>query len=324
MTDHVKREYYDRFLRGRITDFAANPTNTRLAVLQRMYIRQLTERCVNRFKWINMPKTIDIRFMELTLFRTGLSVFYYEYGLERFLALQGSSAGRHDMLDNPRRFRVWGNDFTQKELPRKFVVPIWSNYLRVPDWDIVMIYASRLAEIDLTIEINTRNARRTRVIAVSENQRLTAKNISRQIDEGQAAIEVGPDVMGEIGISALDMGVDPDSIEKLHILKVRVWNECLEYLGINGANQDKKERLVAAEVDANDDQVGSARDVNLNARKQAVMEINDKWDLDIRVMYHSEIDDQASSQNEPSPVELTQQDWPGKLPAFGAQKAIGQ
>jgi hypothetical protein len=322
MTDHVRRDIYDRHLRG-VTDFAANSTRDRLAVLQRMYVRMLTEACTNRFKWINLPKTIDVRFMELTLFRTGLSVFFYEYGLERFVALQGTPAGRYDFMNNPRRFRVYGNDYTTPDLPRGFCVPIWSNYLRVPDWDIVMIYSAKLAELDLTIEINMKQARRTKIIAVNENQRLTAKNIARQIDEGQSAIEVAPGVMGEIDITALDLGVDPDSIEKLHILKVRLWQECMGYLGINGANQDKKERLVASEVDANDEQVDIAKAVNLNARKQAVQEINDKWGLEIEVMYQSDIDKQSQSAID-AEAQQVPEGWNGNTPvgAAAAPKAI--
>jgi hypothetical protein len=48
-------------------------------------------------------------------------------------------------------------------------------------------------------------------------------------------------------------------------------------LGINNANQDKKERLVAAEVSGNDDMVSAIRATNLNARRMACDAINEMW-----------------------------------------------
>jgi hypothetical protein len=54
-------------------------------------------------------------------------------------------------------------------------------------------------------------------------------------------------------------------------------------LGINGANQDKKERLVAAEVGANDEQVQASRNVALNARQFACEQINQLWGLNVSV-----------------------------------------
>jgi hypothetical protein len=54
-------------------------------------------------------------------------------------------------------------------------------------------------------------------------------------------------------------------------------------LGINNANQDKKERLVAAEVGANDEQVQATRNIALNARQQAAERINKLYGLSVEV-----------------------------------------
>src|SRR5690606_31619781 len=85
---------------------------------------------------------------------------------------------------------------------------------------------------------------------------------------------------------------NPDHIEKLSIVRARLWNECMGLLGINNSNQDKKERLVSDEVKANDDQVSSSRRVNLNARQDAAEHINSVYGLNISVDYYSEIDAQ--------------------------------
>ena len=59
-------------------------------------------------------------------------------------------------------------------------------------------------------------------------------------------------------------------------------------LGINHANQDKKERLVSSEVGANDEQVDAMKNVALNSRQRAAKQINDMFGLSVSVDYFKE------------------------------------
>lgn len=280
-TDFVGNAFYSPFLNGS-KNFYNNPNKNRQFLIESMYQRVLTELAVNRFKWEGLPKTVNPRWLELTLFYTALSVFYYDTEYNEYLALRATGSGRINMVDNPVSFTMLGPLFKSKTLPARQVVPIWANYLRIPDLDIITIYAHRLAELDRTIEINSKNARQNRAIVTTENQRLTMQNITRMIDEGQKDVVVTDRGLIE-ALTPIDMAVNPDSYEKLHILRTRIWNECMGMLGINNANQDKKERLVESEVGANDDQIGAMQDVNLNARQQACEQINSKFGLQVSV-----------------------------------------
>lgn len=281
-------EYYSNFLYGDM--YNRNPAGNRFHIIQRMYQRILTELATNRFKWSGMPDSIDVRFLELSLFRNALSVFYFDKGYDKHFALRAAPSGFLNMIDNPTAFTVIGNNFVGKTIKASDCVPIWANYLRVPDLDIVSIYATKLAETDVTIEINAKNARQSKFIIASEDQRLSMVNINRQIDEGQNGIQV-KGALQDLGfVQAVDLGINPDTIEKLHILRTRLWNECMGLLGIENANQDKKERLVAAEVTANDDQTSMMRYVNLNARRIAAEEIKEKFKLDVSVEYYTDED----------------------------------
>lgn len=292
-------ELYSRHLRR--TPFENNPVNNRVAVLQRMYMRILTELAANRFKWSGMPNEINVRFLELTLFYFALSVFYYDNRFDKYMSLRGGSSGWLNMIDDPQYFQVVGNNFVgmivsateDTETSRK-AIPIWANYLRVPDLDIVEIYSSKLAEIDRTIEINSLNARQTKFIYANENQKLSYININRQMDEGQSYISVAGSVPQDMAfMGAADLGVDKDMLMNLHILRTRLWAECMGLLGIDNANQDKKERLVASEVDANNDQTSMMRYVNLNARRQAADLINEHYGTNISVEYYTDDERQA-------------------------------
>ena len=74
-------------------------------------------------------------------------------------------------------------------------------------------------------------------------------------------------------------------------------------LGIESANQDKKERLVSSEVDANDDQTSMMRYVNLNERREAVKKINKHYKLNIEVEYFTDEERKAMMQGTPEPKE---------------------
>ena len=158
-------------------------------------------------------------------------------------------------------------------------VPIWSNYLRVPDWDVVEIYASKMAETDRTIEINKLAMRHPFLIACEEEQRTSMANMFRQVQEGQPVIW-GTELLGATvneKVQVFNMGIHEQTILNLSIMKSREWNECMTYLGINNSNQDKRERLVADEVAANDDQISAFQDVALNERRKAADAINRLW-----------------------------------------------
>jgi hypothetical protein len=290
--------YYQEHLQGVGGSYKNNPVSNRVALITRMYQRILTELAVNRFKWEGMPDSVDIRFLELTLFARALSVFYddRDYG---YLALRGGSTGYLNMLNNPVSFTVTGNHFISKVIKATECVPIWANYMRMPDLDIVNIYSTRLADMDRTVEINSLNARNTKVLVTSENTKLSAVNFNRQIDEGQNGVQIAATGMPMndmlSSVQNVDLGIDPVLLINLHIIRTREWNECMGLLGIDNANQDKKERLVAAEVGANDEQTNMMKYVNLNARKMACEQINKMFGLNVSVEYNTEVDEQAKA-----------------------------
>lgn len=277
--------------------FGVPPKRTRgqhdidIVRLERMYLRVLQELAVNRFKWVGLPDSVNERFLEYTLMRRGLVVMYFDTDYDEYLALQGAGAGPLNMYDDPTSFRVTGNStFVGKTVDASDCVPIWANVLRVPDWDIILTYAKKLASIDRTIDINLRNARRSRVIVTDETGQLSAQNINNQIDSGSPVITVnntGYAMMEHW--TAFDLGIHPDQIVNLQTSRQRIWNECMGLMGINFANQDKRERLVSAEVGANDEQIDSMKNVILAERQRAVRQMNDKFGLSVDIKLRTEL-----------------------------------
>lgn len=273
--DLVWDNYYAPYASG----FKQNTTQDLHALTERMYMRHLTELSMNRFKWTGLPKSIDPRFLELQLTNMALVVFYWSEEYNRHLALAAAPNGGLNMYQNPISFTTYGNRIQSKIVKANQCVPIWANMLRTPDLDIITVYSKRLAELDTTIRINSKNLRKTKIVYATENTRLSYQNTIRQMDEGVEVIYGVEDGLNPSNIQVLDLGGDPVGLLNLMITKSKLWNECMTMLGINNANQDKKERLIAGEADANDEQVFATRGIALNSRKLAVELINDKFKM---------------------------------------------
>jgi hypothetical protein len=297
-----------------------NPTLNAQTRTEQMYMRILTELAVNRFKWVGLPDSVDERFLETTLFFQGLSVFYFDPDFERFLALRSSGTGPINHYDNPTKFTVTGNlmfhsktleagahvieDPETKEIIQMSAecVPIWANTMRCPDLDIVQIYAGKLARADQTIEIAIRNSRFTKLVTADENSQLSMTNIMRMVEEGLPVIQVNT-AFDPAAIQSLDVGPTMGVVSELQIARTRLWNECMGLLGIQNANQDKKERLVADEVAANDEQTMGTRNIAMASRRYAAslinklygskglpMSVSVQWNADLEPAYKAMIE----------------------------------
>lgn len=244
------------------------------------------------YKWEGLPPEIDERFLELTLFQTALAVFFNDPEFNAFFALRGSPSGQLNVYNNPTRYMVYGaNGRFHRNLAANECVPIWANYLRQPMHNTIDLYARKLTDIDRTMDVNLAAQKTPVLITCTEEQRLTMLNLYKQYDGNEPVIFgykiIDQAAAGGQPIQAIQTGA-PYIVTDLLTDKARIWAEIMTYLGINNANQDKKERLVADEVSANDDQIQMCRLMNLNARRQACDQINRKYGLNVSVNYNTD------------------------------------
>lgn len=279
--DGVAQQYY--------TNFMNNPNLDRMSINQRMYIRILSELAINRFEWVGLPPEVDRRFLELTLFRRALAVFYRDEDVNRYLVANATGTGPLNMYDNPTQFVLMRTPRPPLTLPGDKCVPIWGNFLRQPDWDIVLLYSDRLAQADRTVDINMRAMRHNQFIFADESERLTYQNVIRQTEEGEPYV-FGTNGLDMSKIQAFNLGIDKDAVLNMLLARAKIWNECMTLLGINNGNQDKKERLVADEVSVNNEQVVAARGVALHSRQMAAEEINRRYQLNVSVGWNPQAD----------------------------------
>lgn len=266
--------------------YGNDPQMNEQVFTEQMYISQLTELCVNRFKWEGLPDEIDRQFIEKELHFNGMVLFFKEtvnYG--RYFCLRGMAHGARNMYDNPTKFTAIGNTMINIDLNARECVPIWANSMRVPQRQAIAIYARKLSKIDTTIDITIEALRHTKLVTGNSNQKNSLMNIFRQVAEGKPWVFTSPG-FDPASVQALDLSVHPDTLPKLMDARNSLWNQAMGFLGINNANQDKRERLVASEVQANDEQVLAVRATALNARQYAAEQINTMYrGLNVSVSY---------------------------------------
>ena len=250
------------------------------------YLSRLMELAMSMFEWKNVPESIDTRFLELTLFSDGQAVFFKDEEMDKFLALQCIINGRLDVYRVPINRRAFAVNGYQRNLTNKDSVIIYNNYLRTNSYQMCVLYAKKLYNLDRIIDVNA-NAQKTPVlIAVDETQRLTALNVYQQWDGNQPVIygdkALNPELIRVLKTDA------PYVSDKLYQLKIQYWNEALTYLGISNLNIQKKERLVADEVIRSQGGTIASRYSRLEARREACEKINAMFGLNMSVDYRED------------------------------------
>lgn len=249
------------------------------------YYNRLTELSISMFDWKNLPDTIDPRFLELTLFSDGMSVFFRDETLGD-LALQCMISGQLDVYRIPINRVAYATNGYRRNLDNTNSVIIFNNMLHTNSMLDVEMFSRRLYNLDRAIDVNA-NAQKTPVlIQCEENQRLTMKNLYEQYDGNQPFI-FGDKALNTNALKVLKTDA-PYVADRLYELKTQIWNEALTYLGISNTNIMKKERMITDEVQRNQGGVIASRYSRLDSRKQACKKINEMFGLNIDVEYRED------------------------------------
>ena len=261
----------------------------------RYYYNRLTELAISMFEWQNLPDTVDARFLELSLFSTGMAVFFKDDELG-YLALQTMIGGNLDVYNVPKIRRAYATNGFNMPLSENDSVIIWNNMLRTNCLTDIELFARRLYECDRTIDVNIKAQKTPVAILCDENQRLTMKNMYAQYDGNEPFI-FGAKDLDIKKIQAIATGA-PFVADKIMQAKIQIWNEAMTYLGISNVNLQKKERLVTDEVTRNMGSTVSSRYTRLEMRKKACKDINKMFGLNVNVEYREDIQVVDDDENE--------------------------
>lgn len=262
------------------------------------YYDRLLEMSLSRYEWLNLPESVDARFLELTLFKNGLALFFDDDVLG-MLALPVIISGPFNVYKIPIRRRAFtpgvsSVNETDKstvstyhaERTNKDSVVCYNNMLHSPSLNMCRMFARRLADIDRTIDVNI-SAQKTPVLIESDtNTLLSLKNAYKQY-EGNFPVIFGKKGIAD-NVKVLMTGA-PLVAPALQQLKQTIWNDAMEALGIANHGADKKERVNTLEIQANQGGTIASRYSGLIAREQACDAVNRMFGTSISVRYREEV-----------------------------------
>lgn len=236
--------------------------------------------CLSVFEWENLPKTMNARYLEKTLFEQGQSALLWDK--ERlYINMPCVLSGDINIYEEPTRVNCISVGFHTDRLVYKGkkdnaketdCVIVYNNQTHLPTATMIDLFTYKLYLIDMISMINI-NAQKTPMLIIGdESTKLALQNIYDKIEanEFKLILKKNFDINS---LQTLDLKA-PYIADQLAQLKYDVWNEALTALGINNI-RDKKERLVKEESEQNNELINFNLQSYFVPRKEACKQFNE-------------------------------------------------
>ena len=258
----------------------ARKSNIRNTFMFHDYYSRLKAIALSVFEWEGLPETCNARFLEECLYEHGQAVFVEDPDMS-FLNLKVTPADTLNVYNEPVRYTAFATGY-HREFAADDCVFIRNNYLCKSTESSILLFAEKLAEIDVATTVNIKAQKTPVLIRCDEKTRMSLQAVYNQYD-GNSQVIFGTKSLSEKPLEVLKTDA-PFVADRLREEKRAVWNEALEFLGLNTNPSDKKkERLIVTEVNANNEQIDIQSETMLLTRQQACKAINERYGLNVTV-----------------------------------------
>lgn len=248
-----------------------------------MYFRRMLSLAENVFEFDNLPKYIDVAFLNKTLLRQGAIAFFKDEILG-LIALPFAYVGKVDVYGRPTTIQVYGQNNYSRILKEDEYVIMYDNNGRYPLYLDICQIAERLSLCIRTQDINMIHQRTPRIWKTSKDKELSVKRTINEIDS------MTEDVVTYESLDIDDMSVvlapAPYVTDKIDDHIDKLWSDFYQLIGIASVQETKKERLIRDEMVASQGGTIAARFSRFEPRKNAIEKINEKFGENISVHYY--------------------------------------
>ena len=246
------------------------------------------------FEWVNLPESMNARYIEKCLYYKGSAAFLYDETLG-YINTNCSTSGQINIYGIPTGLNCYsygyqetrtvytglkydkeGNPINDKN---KECILVMNNWDRTPTCSTLELFALRLYEAERTCDVNIKAQKTPVMLLVDEQQRLTMKNLYLQYDGNEPFIFGDKNNLSEGMLKAIRTDA-PFIADKIMSYKKEIWNEALEFLGINTLSLEKKERLISDEASSNNELINLNLQSYLVPRQEACKLFNKKYGLE--------------------------------------------
>lgn len=250
------------------------------------YLYRLKKIATSMFEWINLPSSMNSRYIEETLYYLGTAALLWDdnYG---FINTKCASAGEINIYGLPTKVNCYSYGYQDmrmlytglnKTKDNKECIMVMNTWDRTPTCSTLELFALRLYEAERTCDVNVKAQKTPVMLVVNDTQRLTMKNLYSQYDGNEPFIFGDKDSLSADTLKAIKTDA-PYIADKLMEYKKQIWNEALTFLGINNLSLEKKERLITDEASSNNEVINMNLQSYLVPRKEACKLFNEKFGL---------------------------------------------
>lgn len=252
------------------------------------YLYRLQKIATSMFEWINLPESMDQRYLELCLYYLGQASMLYDdkFG---FINTRCCSAGELNIYGLPTKLNCYSYSYQSSRVLYTGLrnenlendnecILVMNNYGRIPTSSTIELFAYRLYEAERTADVNIKAQKTPVMIMCDDKTRLTMENLYAQYSGNYPFIfgdknSIPIDTLKSIRTDA------PFVADKIMDYKRNIWNEALMFLGINTLSAEKRERLISEEANSNNEVINMNLQSYLAPRKEACRKFNEKFGL---------------------------------------------
>lgn len=279
---------FDTYQLGNIIESSIVPGAVKLQnnYTSRYFRKYLFEKAISVFKW-ELPYNFDKDYFLYVLYIMGYIgiIPTDEYGvIPQYGTISGFNlyyAPRYLIVSNPLLKTKQYTIHEDCEL-----IKLQGNYTGI--WDIVCYYASKMALISESIDMNLVNSKSSKIFFAKDKASAESmKKIYDQITAGNPAVVTDKQLLNEDGKPSWLWFVDNLKqnyiVNDLLIDLRKIENQFCTDLGIPNTNTDKRERMTDDEVNANNEETYTRTRLWLERLQDCCTKVNDKYNLNIKV-----------------------------------------
>lgn len=265
-----------------------------------MLFNRMCELYMNRLVFKNLPDSVDVPTITYGLLMNG-NVCYFNDPVMGDLCLMGTPSKTVDVYNYQTGYYVHTASGYNRHLsvsrfsPERTGVVIYTNYMRTADILIIKSYAERLTAVLRAADVNINNQKTAKIIGTTDAQRLSLENIMKDYDGNVPIIMTDKNyMMGGEEHPIFDM-TTPYVADKMWVYFTNIWNDFLTWLGVENANNQKRERLVEDEVNSNYGNVEMERRTALSMVQRCFDDVNKLFKRNIHVEFNSNLPTQLNA-----------------------------
>lgn len=246
------------------------------------WLKDIINTKVSMFKYKNLPGTLTSQIMETSLLFRNYLCFYYDKRLQEVVLCCYRFGGDYDLYYKPVTvdlLTISGRPLAV-QVPYEDIIPVRDNDMDIIPFLTLNAWIGKVIDAEKTLDILVRLVRFPTVISGSKEQATMLKKLLEK-NLNYEGFVIGDKTLGDV-LQQNDIKL-PTTLEEMYSIMEKYRNMALASMGIYGVD-NKRERLIANEVQSNNDYVDFVYQGMLNQRQEFVKLANEKWGLNIELV----------------------------------------